>query len=269
MNSSQEPYGLGVTLYSFFNRTEIDSPYYIIAKFILKNIDDIKDISIKELAARTAVSTATISRFCKEIGLQSFADLKEMINDSERVRIPKYDFLISSESKQWDSLPTQYLDSVIRDIKDLQANMNELKIRQLVKDIHRYENVVTFGAMHMESVAQLLQNHFFKLKKVIETRLDPRQQMEYIEKSNGDYLIIIFSISGNYLREYLSNQSSIYGQSRPKIYVITMNTEVEKLKYVDEVILLPKGSNTFSSHPLNSILLVNLITLLYAENYRK
>ncbi|MDH2882610.1 MULTISPECIES: MurR/RpiR family transcriptional regulator [Bacillus cereus group] len=264
MPQLMKPYGIGVTLYSFLNRTDTRSPYYIIAKFILKNMDNIKNISIKGLSEKTNVSTATISRFCKEIGLNTFAELREMINDSDSATEPNYDF--SSINTEGPVLH-RYIDSVIQNINNFKQFIDMSILEKLVQDIHKYENVVTFGAMHMETVALLLQNNFFRCKKIIDTRLDPRKQVEFIQECGEDSLIIIFSISGNYVREYLSNIIPSIEKKRPKIYVVTINSEVKKLNYVDEVILLPDDSNNFSSHPIDSILLVNIITLIYHEYY--
>lgn len=38
--------------------------------------EDIRELSIKEFAARTNVSVASVHRFCKKLGLEGFKDLK-------------------------------------------------------------------------------------------------------------------------------------------------------------------------------------------------
>ena len=47
-----------------------------IKNFILKNDKDIPNMSIYELAEKTYVSTASITRFCHKIGVKSFKELK-------------------------------------------------------------------------------------------------------------------------------------------------------------------------------------------------
>lgn len=266
MVKTMGPYGLGVTLYAFLNRVDIDSPYYILAKHILRNLDQLQNVSIKGLANQTHVSIATISRFCKEIGLSNFAELKNLINDSERATTPKYDFQVADSTA---SLSQNYLGAVQNDIEALMETISMKELEALVADIHHYQNVATFGAMHMETISLMLQNNLFRCKKIIETRLDPRKQIEFVENSQGELLLIIFSLSGNYVREYLANVSLLKETRQVKIYVITLNRSVAELKYVDQVILLPENANSFSAHPLDSFLLVNLITLVYYEQYIK
>lgn len=43
-----------------------------LAAYILEHIDEVKQDSIRDLAAKTYVSTSSISRFCRDIGLQDF-----------------------------------------------------------------------------------------------------------------------------------------------------------------------------------------------------
>lgn len=51
-----------------------------IATYILSHIDEVKKCTISELAKRCNVANSSISRFCKEIGLNDFTELKELIN---------------------------------------------------------------------------------------------------------------------------------------------------------------------------------------------
>ena len=49
-----------------------DSTNSQIATFLLNHLDDIKDIGIQEMAKECSVAMSSISRFCKEIGLNDF-----------------------------------------------------------------------------------------------------------------------------------------------------------------------------------------------------
>lgn len=258
-----EPYGLGVALYAFLNRVDIDSPYYIVGKYILTHMDELQDVSIKELASKTNVSIASISRFVKEIGLENFGELRKLINNRQKATEPHYDY---HPVEKTNNIVEGYFSAVKNDIDQLAKTIDMAKLNQLVDDMYRYEDVVTFGAMHMETVSLMLQNNLFRCKKIIETRLDPGKQIDFVENQQKDLLLIIFSLSGNYVREYLANISD---KKKLKIYVVTKNEAVKELKYVHEVILLPSDADSFSAHPLDSLLLVNLITLIYYQKYLK
>ena len=50
-----------------------------IGYYILKNQEDILDMSVIELAEKTFVSKSAIHRFCKKIGLKGFNELKVIL----------------------------------------------------------------------------------------------------------------------------------------------------------------------------------------------
>ena len=49
-----------------------DSTNSQIATYLLNHLDDIKNIGIQEMAKEYSVAMSSISRFCKEIGLNDF-----------------------------------------------------------------------------------------------------------------------------------------------------------------------------------------------------
>lgn len=56
-----------------------DSTNSQIATYLLNHLDDIKDIGIQEIAKECSVAMSSISRFCKEIGLNDFNELRELL----------------------------------------------------------------------------------------------------------------------------------------------------------------------------------------------
>ena len=52
----------------------------IIADYILNHMDEVRDLGIKEIAERCHVGTGSVSRFCKDIGLRDFVELRELLN---------------------------------------------------------------------------------------------------------------------------------------------------------------------------------------------
>ena len=55
-----------------------------ISNYLIENMDSAARLSIQEFAKNTKVSTATISRFAKKIGFDSFQDLKLAIHSTEK-----------------------------------------------------------------------------------------------------------------------------------------------------------------------------------------
>ncbi len=59
-----------------------------IAEFVSKNLTDILYMNTQEIADRVGVSVATVSRFWKRIGFESFADFKKRIRRSQQTESP-------------------------------------------------------------------------------------------------------------------------------------------------------------------------------------
>lgn len=68
--------GAFYNLINFINTNSIDDVYANAAKIILKNIYLIPDSTITDIADYCFVSTATISRLCRKLNYESFADFK-------------------------------------------------------------------------------------------------------------------------------------------------------------------------------------------------
>ena len=54
-----------------------------IASYILEHMDEVKDTGIKELARRCHVGTGSVSRFCRDIGLRDFVELRELLQSTD------------------------------------------------------------------------------------------------------------------------------------------------------------------------------------------
>ena len=63
-------------LINFINMTNVHDVYWGAAKKILQNIYQIPQSTITEVADMCYVSTATISRLCRKLNYESFADFK-------------------------------------------------------------------------------------------------------------------------------------------------------------------------------------------------
>ena len=53
-----------------------------VAEYVLKHYEDIPFQTISQIATLTSTSEATISKLCKELGFNGFAELKNLIGQS-------------------------------------------------------------------------------------------------------------------------------------------------------------------------------------------
>ncbi len=226
-----------------------------IANYILKHLDEIAGITISELAKRCHVADSSISRFCRDIGLIDFIELKKLLANNE---------LGELVHSQGNTIKERSIYLAMQAIKSLESAVNSLDyhvIEELVEDIAQYEDVAIFGHLKAETVAMNLQNDLLSLGKVTTTKVSFHQQMEYIKNAEKEQLIIIFSYTGIYF-DYGFPKALLLKKRNFKIYFITSRKDAKKEEIYDRVIYF-ESLQDYASHPYQ----IQLIASIIAQNY--
>ena len=107
----------------------------MIASYILDHLNEVQNIGIKEMADKCHVAMSSISRFCKEIGLRDFAELKELLNCSQ------FYFEEQSDSKTFEQRIHDYNQKITESITMVEKTINKNQILKLCQDIHQYQKI--------------------------------------------------------------------------------------------------------------------------------
>lgn len=226
-----------------------------IAAYILSHIDEVKQCNIGELAKKCHVANSSISRFCKEIGLNDFVELKELINTTS------FNFELYSKHPNINTRSLDFNARVKESLDLVSESLNYEVLNHLIKDIYCYEKVAIFGLLKAETVAMNLQSDLLMLGKVAVTKVPFKQQLEYLRGATDKDLIIIFSYTGIYF-EYTFPRKIPKNQTKPKVYFITSDYNSISNKSFDEVIRF-KSLQDYASHPFQ----LQLVGSLIAQNY--
>lgn len=133
-----------------------------ISDYLLKNIDSAAFLSIQELAASANVSTATISRFAKKIGYDSFQELKLAIHVTDSVK--EDDFF--SELSQTDNYKDILTKNFNSNISSLNSTLNLVSNQDLEKTMRILLAADTcgfFGLGGSNSVAGIAFHKFLRM----------------------------------------------------------------------------------------------------------
>lgn len=226
-----------------------------IASYILNNINEVKQYTISELSKKCHVSNSSISRFCKEIGLSDFVELKELINTTS------FNFELYSNDANIKVRSENFITRVKESLELVSKSLNYEAINKLAKDIYKYEKIAVFGLLKAETVAMNLQSDLLMLGKVSVTKVSFKQQLEYLKAATDKELIIIFSYTGIYF-EHTFKERMPRKQGKPKVYFVTSDCNSMSNKYFDEVICF-NSLQDYASHPFQ----LQLIGSLIAQNY--
>lgn len=243
---------LTVLFLSTIANEKADSTNSIIASFILENIEKIraKEYGIREIAAECHVGTASLSRFCKDIGFENFAELRE---------------LIASETAH-ENREKGINSANIKNCMDMvDSSISQHKLEKLCEDLLKYKKVAAFGLLKASAAALSLETDLLMFGKKIYTNFSFTEQLKYIENADKDTLIIIFSYTGSYF-DYMNTPLSIDRTNAPKIWMVSGKKD-RYAKYVNDVL---DFSSDFShaGHPYQLMYVENMIINKLGENMK-
>ena len=227
-----------------------------IAAYILEHFTEIQDDSIRDLAAKTHVSISSISRFCRDIGLRDYVELKEMIASTP------LNFELCSQSPVSAVQKDDYISAVQDSLERVRRSIDMKKLERLARDIQRYPRVFVFGILKGETAAMNLQTDLTMLGKAAVTKLRFAEQAQCLSKTGSNDLLIIFSYTGIFY-DYGYPRIGSAG-SKPKVYFITSDPKAENSGLYDEVIWFESLQNQ-ASHPYQLQLVAGLIAQSYAH----
>lgn len=180
--------------------SELDTNYNI-ALFMANNFYRIHEMRINELAALCFVSPATISRFCKSLGYENFAHLKQECY-SFHSNDKKFNNLINIPLDEMKLNPQQatshFIKQIIASYQVFEKNIDWKKIDYILRLIHDSQDVVFFGTQFSNSAAIQFQTDLLMLEKYTQAYMDSERQLECAKKMKNDSLAIIISVNGNY-----------------------------------------------------------------------
>ena len=223
-----------------------DSTNSQIATYLLNHLDDIKDIGIQEMAKECSVAMSSISRFCKEIGLNDFNELRELLI-SIKMNFEQY----SSSSKAKNRLE-EYSLKVKESITMVEKSI----------DMQKYQQVGIFGLLKAGAVAFNLQSDLLMLGKQTYSHISYKQQLQYISSTNEDDLLIIFSYTGCYF-DYPDISTLKNKLKKPQIWLISSKQESYP-DFIDHVITFDSKRDQ-NSHPYQLQFIASLIAQEYAR----
>lgn len=133
-----------------------------IAEYILGNPSQCKSITTKELAAASNVAESTITRFVKEIGLDSYQELKIGIAEALTMKVTPSSISVEENYVYEDisrkDTQEMILDKVLyRNVQTMTETKQRLNTEELSKAVEAIDqaNVILFSSMGSSSVAAL------------------------------------------------------------------------------------------------------------------
>lgn len=237
------------------------STQYIIAKTILENITKIEDASLKNIANLCNVSQSAITRFCSDLGLDGFYELKYMITKYERH--PELKFSIPNQDMRSLSLE-QYFSLQQHSIMNAMKNFDFASIDRMAQMIMESKRVVIFGMNQSGGNAIILQTNLSNFEKYCEIVLSPTLQHKFFDEPQEDCFVLFISRQGAISRRLNITEES--KQKNMKFGLITLNKDFNR-QHLFDVIVNAKAPTDFSTDQVMTSMLVSFISLRCYQIY--
>ena len=118
-----------------------------IADYILKNPKKVVPLTIKELAQKTETSTASITRFCKKIGMKDFRALKLTIAvAAEQMPPQRADNESGEEDFSVNAVSNQVFDGITAMVDKFKKVIDEKKIEKTADKLLNSNRIFIYGA---------------------------------------------------------------------------------------------------------------------------
>lgn len=156
-----------------------------IADYIMQYADSIKNINITDLAREIGTSGATITRFAKKIGCNSFVDMKIMLGSNKAEKIIDEDEIFS--------YAYQYYNEVIERTKML---IDKKSILKVVSEIKKARNIYIYGVGSSGLTGKEMMQRLLRMGFNVHCISDSHMMIINSSIIKKDDLVIGLSISG-------------------------------------------------------------------------
>lgn len=237
-------------LINFINMTNVHDVFWGAAKTILQNIYKIPNSSITEVANMCYVSTATISRLCRKLNYDSFADFKNDVTmnlnyfhqDAKKLyfdhQLPAKETI--NEGKE---IFKDHFQNVIHNLQDTYDNIAYEDLMKIIDQIHEADKICFAGNFFTQSVSMQLQIELAYLGKDCVAMYPLEQQKEIFKTLGKADLIIVSSIAGGFFHDHPDAMREI---TKTSAYTIAI-TQLDSFPYSEKVDMILKVGNNHHS----------------------
>lgn len=224
------------------NTLKLDNNY-IIASYILKNIYQIENKTIQEVAQECYVSTTTVLRFCELVGFSTYRKFKNMLVSTMKNR----DIQLKEKNKNIN--PDTLLEHISY-FGDSSFDLDEFKtsLNYIIDEITTYRVIHLHGATYPLALAQSFIEDMAILGVTVHVHQLNFSTSKLVEDDEGVHIII--SYSGRFIEVNRNYYREIASLKEPTALISKMRDSLDK---IDSILYLP---NTLSNHYEDIILML-------------
>lgn len=246
---------LPIVLLSELAAGKEDSYNCRIAAYLLRRLGE--NVSVDEIAGDCFVSRSAVSRFCRDVGLEDFQELKALLAQEG-----KHFERISAglpAAEQTRSVAARAAEAMLR----AEATLDREALERLAGEIACAPRVACFGLLKAETAALSLQSDLIMLGKAAGTKVSFREQMDYLKSAGEDDLVVVFSFRGIYFDYDIPFEAR---QTRAKVWLVSGSPQpAQPSGFRPRGVLSFRTDFSFAAHPYQLLVVAGILAQRVAE----
>ncbi|WEV71053.1 MurR/RpiR family transcriptional regulator [Lactobacillus sp. ESL0785] len=231
-----------------------------IADYILQNSPKINNMKITELAHQTQTSNATVTRFVKKIGCQSYSDMK--VNISQH--------LINTAFEQQDDILNEVFNFYQIVIKNTQQMIDQSAINHFIKLLQEQIHIIIIGASSSGTSAKTFGLRLMRMGIDALSIDDPYwMQMRASIATKND---LFLAISNSGITDCIVKTLTSAKKNKAKVVSITsyLDNPVAQLSDLTFHVYNPRFANNkkFINSQFSNMYLIDILTSYLQEKSR-
>ena len=187
-----QTFNLLSSLLSILNTNDELDTDFVIAKYFLNNLNHLKDTSIYKVADDCFVSRSSVQRFIKNIGYDSYTQLKKGI---DVVISHESSFINYTDHASYREYLAQSINEMCQDIRET-ASLSGFN--KLIDMFMKAKNVVIITAEDSSFPCKIFQQQLISIGKLIRITTNATTNKDLLRSLDENDLIIVSSITGNF-----------------------------------------------------------------------
>ena len=237
---------------------------YDIALALLTHYSVIPEKTINELSELCYTSTASISRFVKLIGFNSFQEFKNACLNT--LDISKTDYspqVLKADKNDVKEILSTYTEHVVNNIRFAYDHLDFEQLDSICKQIHDSQDVLILGLEFSTLLAQHFQNRFALMNKYISVAISNDEQVEAARNLKEGSTVIILSVEGGYF--YRHNEViKVLLEKNVQLVVLTMNDHNKMInEFINKKVILCSQDNTNTESRISLLYILEIIIMYY------
>ncbi|MCR4632733.1 MAG: hypothetical protein K5648_01240 [Erysipelotrichaceae bacterium] len=185
-------FNLLTSLLSHLNRNDENDTDFVIARYFLTHLRQLKDTSIYKIAEECFVSRSSIQRFIKNIGYDTYTQLKASLDEVIRHEDSFKDY---TDHTGYRDFLQKSLDAMGNDIKKATLSAS---YKKLLNIFHDAGQTVILTAEDSSHACKLFQQQILTTGKLIRIITSANENTDLLATLKKDDLLLVCSVTGNF-----------------------------------------------------------------------